>query len=70
MSLSDIMSGAGLAGYAEAGLLIFLVTFVGIAIRTLSKAQNDEWERARQLPLSDDDPVMQATPQPIRGERT
>lgn len=55
MSLSDIMSAAGLAGYAEVGLILFLLAFVAIAIRTMARGRGAEWERARQLPLLADD---------------
>jgi hypothetical protein len=55
MSLSDIMSAAGLSGYAEVGLVLFLLAFISIAIRTLTRARSAEWERARQLPLLADD---------------
>jgi hypothetical protein len=68
MSLSDIMSAAGLAGYAEAGLVIFLLTFVVIAIRTLAKSNDPEWERERQLPLCDEDSVMHLVPGQNRRE--
>lgn len=54
MSLTDIMSGAGLAAYAEIGLIIFLVTFVAIGIWVFSRRNNDEWEAARSLPLADE----------------
>lgn len=69
MTLSDVMSGSGLAGYAEAGLVLFLLTFVAIALRTLSKSNTEEWDRARQLPLSDDSIAVEPASS-SRGERT
>ena len=51
MRLSDVMSHAGLAGYAVVALVLFLVVFVAIVVRvTLSK---DEFTRASRLPLDD-----------------
>jgi len=54
VSLSDIMSGAGLAAYAEVGLILFLVSFVAISIWVFSRRNNGEWELARRLPLADE----------------
>jgi hypothetical protein len=57
MSLSDIMSAAGLASYAEVGLILFLLVFVSIAVKTLARSKSDEWERARLMPLLADEPA-------------
>ncbi|MGC4067996.1 MAG: hypothetical protein QM784_25775 [Polyangiaceae bacterium] len=54
MSLSDIMSGAGLAGYAEVGLILFLVSFVAISVWLFAKRNDAEWETMRHLPLLDE----------------
>jgi cbb3-type cytochrome oxidase subunit 3 len=54
MKLSDVMSAANLAVYAEIALLIFFVVFVLVVWRVLSK--NRDYERARHLPLDDGDP--------------
>ena len=35
MKLSDVVSGSGLAWCAEAALLLFLLVFIGVAIRIL-----------------------------------
>lgn len=32
-SISDVVSGAGLAGYAEVALIIFFIVFVAIGLR-------------------------------------
>lgn len=54
MKLSDIMSNAGLSNYAVIALVIFLVVFVGIAIRTFLPSRNKEMRDASMLPLDDD----------------
>lgn len=51
MKLSDVMSGANLALYAEVALILFLVVFTGVAIRVfLEKAD----PRVARLPLDED----------------
>jgi hypothetical protein len=52
MSLSDVMSAANLAVYAEAGLLIFFVVFLLVALR-LFRGDPQRFERARHLPLEE-----------------
>lgn len=54
MRLSDIMSAAGLALYAEIALGLFLLAFALIAVGVVSRRNQDNWERARWLPLSED----------------
>jgi cbb3-type cytochrome oxidase subunit 3 len=53
VKLSDVMSGAGLAGFAEAGLLIFFLCFVAVAIRAFLPRHKSEMEALRLLPLTD-----------------
>jgi hypothetical protein len=53
MSLSEIMSAAGLTSWAEVGLIISFVTFIGIAIYVLVRRRST-WEAARFMPLDDD----------------
>lgn len=57
MRLSEIMSHAGLAGYAVVGLVIFFIVFVAVAIRVLSPARKREYDEASRMPLDDDTPV-------------
>jgi hypothetical protein len=52
MRLSDIMSQMGLASYAEAGLILFLLAFVAIAVRTWRLSSTTIAECAK-LPLDD-----------------
>jgi hypothetical protein len=55
LRLSDIMSHAGLAGYAEVALVLFLATFIGIAIRVLRPSATHDMRRMGRLPLEDGD---------------
>ncbi len=60
MKLSDIMSHAGLAVYAEIALIIFLVVWVIATVRTFVRGSDAEYESARRLPFADE-PVVPAT---------
>jgi hypothetical protein len=52
MKLSDIMSAAGLATWAELALVLFFAAFVLVCIRVYRG--DDSWRRARWLPLDGD----------------
>ncbi len=54
MKLSDIMSAAGLATYAEVGLVLFLLAFLVVAIRVLGFTRAEELESAARIPLEAD----------------
>lgn len=54
MSLTDVMSGAGLAVYAEIALVLFLLIFTVVLATIVSRARNVAWEQAKQLPLEGD----------------
>lgn len=54
MRLSDIMAHSGLSIYAEIALILFLVVFVAIVIRTFT-ARRAEMDRNARLPLDDGD---------------
>lgn len=56
MKLSDVMSHAGLAFYAEVALVIFVVVFLAVALSTMLGRQQAEHEAARMLPLDDQEP--------------
>ena len=56
MSLTDIMSGAGLSWYAEVGLVLFFAVFVGITWRTFMPSRKRTLDRLAQLPLDDGTP--------------
>jgi cbb3-type cytochrome oxidase subunit 3 len=53
MRLSDVVGHSGLAGYAEVAMILFLVAFVAIALRTFL-ASRHEMERRARMPLDDD----------------
>ena len=52
-SLTDVVSGAGLSGYAEIALLIFFGVFVAIALR-LMFSKNRIYTDAARMPLEDE----------------
>jgi hypothetical protein len=49
MKLSDVMSAANLATYAEAGLVLFLIAFVAITIQIVLRGR--ALEHLSRLPL-------------------
>jgi cbb3-type cytochrome oxidase subunit 3 len=57
MQLSEIMSHAGLALYAEVGLVIFFLVFVAVAFRVLSPSRKAAYDAASRMPLDDEHPV-------------
>jgi hypothetical protein len=67
-SISDVVSGAGLAGYAEVALIIFFLVFVAIGLRVLL-ARNSSFAREALLPLDDGstEPVTPSAAQDARG---
>ena len=50
-SLTDVVSGAGLSGYAEIALVIFLIAFIGIVISLFAPSKRQTYERMRHLPM-------------------
>lgn len=64
MRLSDIMANAGLSGYAEIALVLFLVAFVAIVVRIFWPGRRREMDAASRMPLDDEHPQ---TPRP--GDR-
>jgi len=59
MSLSDVMAGAGLAGFAEIALVLFLVAFVGVVVQVASRRHRGAFQAESVLPF-DDDTVREA----------
>jgi hypothetical protein len=53
MSLSDVMSGAGLHSWAELGLVVSLAAFLGIVAYVVWARRGSAWDRARHLPLEE-----------------
>jgi cbb3-type cytochrome oxidase subunit 3 len=54
MSLTEIMSAAGLSRYAEIALVLFFVAFIVILVRIYAPSRRRALERAAHLPLEDD----------------
>ena len=50
-SLSDVVSGAGLSGYAEIALVIFVLAFLGVVISLFLPSRQRMYERLRHLPI-------------------
>lgn len=67
MKLSDIMGAAGLAAYAEIGLVIFMVVFVVVAIRVLWFGRREDFERQGRIPLEHED-AFRGTSESAEGE--
>jgi len=55
MRLSDIMSHAGLSGYAVAALILFMFAFVVILFWIFAPGRKRELDRQSRLPLDRDD---------------
>lgn len=56
MSLTDIMSGAGLSRYAEVGLVLFMLAFLLIIWRIFRPSKKSSYDKAAQMPLDDEHP--------------
>ena len=55
MKLSDIMGAAGLATWAELGLIISFITFAAIVAYVFVVRSRASYEDERNLPFNDDD---------------
>jgi cbb3-type cytochrome oxidase subunit 3 len=54
MKLVDVMSAAGLAGYAIVALVLFMAAFLAVVILTFGPGSTARHARAARLPLDDD----------------
>ena len=54
MRLADVMSHAGLAGYAEVAMILFLLAFLVIVIATYRPSSKKDMDAASRLPFEDD----------------
>jgi cbb3-type cytochrome oxidase subunit 3 len=61
MRLSDIMAHAGLSGYAEIALVLFLVAFLAIVVRIFWPGRGKEMDAASRMPLDDEHPQTPRT---------
>ena len=66
MSLSDIMSAAGLTSWAEIALILCFVTFTMIIIWVFGVRRNTSYEHLSELPLDDDSAAGRT---PVKGGR-
>ena len=57
MSLTDLMSHAGLAFYAEVAEVVFFVVFLGIAWWVFRPANRARFNAESRMPLDDYQPV-------------
>jgi cbb3-type cytochrome oxidase subunit 3 len=62
MRLSEIMSHAGLSGYAEVALVIFLVAFLLILVAVFAPSRKKEFDAASRMPLDDVHPQSPRQP--------
>lgn len=53
MSLTEIMSSAGLTFWPIAGLVLFLLAFLMIGVRTFSRGSRQDQKEAAMLPLEE-----------------
>ncbi len=56
MRLSDIMGAAGLSGYAEVALILFLAAFLVIMIAIFAPGRKRTYDAASRMPLDDEHP--------------
>lgn len=54
MKLVDVMSSAGLSGYAIVALLLFIAAFLMVLAMILAPGSGARMARAAQLPFDDD----------------
>lgn len=67
MSLTEVMSAAGLTFYPIVALVLFLFAFGLVLARLLSARNADTYERYAHLPLEGDesDPIQQPAANPV-----
>ena len=53
MSLTDVMSHAGYVGYAVVAMVLFVLAFLLIAMRTFAPGRSRDMEESSRLPLHD-----------------
>jgi cbb3-type cytochrome oxidase subunit 3 len=53
VSLTDLMSHAGLAMYAEVGMVLFFLAFLGIVWWVFRPANRQRWKIDASMPLDD-----------------
>lgn len=53
---TDVMSGSGLAVYAELAMILFAAAFLAITIWIWLPRNRSMWDSASRMPLDDDQP--------------
>jgi cbb3-type cytochrome oxidase subunit 3 len=64
MSLTELMSGANLDGYAQVSLIFFMIAFALVLWRIFSPRFSETYRKAARMPLDDEHPQTPRT----RGE--
>ncbi|MFN8586370.1 MAG: cbb3-type cytochrome c oxidase subunit 3 [Candidatus Eisenbacteria bacterium] len=54
MRLTDVMSHAGLAGYAEFALVLFMLAFLGIVWAAFRPGNKPAMDAAARMPIDDE----------------
>jgi cbb3-type cytochrome oxidase subunit 3 len=54
MSLGDVVGHAGLGRFTEIAMILFMIAFVGIVVRTFLPRRRREFDEASRLPLDDE----------------
>jgi cbb3-type cytochrome oxidase subunit 3 len=54
VGLSDVIGHAGLAGFTEVAMVLFLAAFLGIVAWTFAPRRRHELDEASRLPLDDE----------------
>jgi cbb3-type cytochrome oxidase subunit 3 len=62
MTLTDVMSGAGLSHYAVVALILFFGTFIALAVWIWMPSHRKWWSDAAQIPLDDSTPATPESP--------
>jgi cbb3-type cytochrome oxidase subunit 3 len=55
MSLTDVMSAAGLSSWTEVALILCMITFASIVIWVFFIRSKPSYDEVRELPLEDND---------------
>jgi len=56
VKLVDVMSASGLSIYAIVALLLFVIAFLAIVVRTFAPGSTARYDADARLPFSDDEP--------------
>jgi len=54
MGLADVVGHAGLAGLTVAAMVLFVIAFTAVVVRTFAPRRKGELDEASRLPLDDE----------------